>query len=121
MQFVAKRDGAISAKEYAERQDYLRRWVDDQQSHDKLPSAGEIVAKRVQLHELMLPYQKNITRQDKEKMRHDGAYRRRVEDFADQIKGNIDAERRSTSLLRDCANAGAAAYGKSLDQVKGDI
>ena len=42
MQYVAKRDGAISAKEYAERQDYLRRWVDDQQRQDKLPSEDEI-------------------------------------------------------------------------------
>ena len=121
MQYVARRDGTISAKEYAERQDYLRRWVDDQQRRDKLPSAGEIASKRVQLHELMLPWQKDITRQDKENMRHDGAYRRRVEDFADQIKGSIDTERRYTLLLKDCATAGAAAYGKPLDQVKGDI
>ena len=27
MQYVAKRDGAIGANEYAEREDYLRRWV----------------------------------------------------------------------------------------------
>ena len=54
-------------------------------------------------------------------MRSDGAYWRRVEDFADQIKGNIDTERRYTRMLNDCAIAGAAAYGKSLDQVKGDI
>jgi hypothetical protein len=73
------------------------------------------------LHELMLPYQKHITRQEKQKMRSDGAYWRRVEDFSDETKGNIDTERRYTRMLKDCAIAGTAAYGKSLDQVKGDI
>jgi hypothetical protein len=121
MQYVAKRDGAISAKEYAERQDYLRHWVEDQQRQGKLPSEDEIRGKNVNVHELMLPYQKPITREDKQKMRSDGAYWRRIEDFSDEIKGNIDTERRYTRMLRDCAIAGAAAYGKSLDQVKGDI
>ena len=121
MQYVARRDGAISAREYAERQDYLTRWVDDQQRQGKLPSADEIAGKRVQLHELMLPYQKQITRQEKEKTRDNGAYWRRVEDFANEIKGNIDAERRYTRMLRDCAIAGASAHGKSYSQVKGDI
>jgi len=121
MQYVARRDGAISAKEYAERQGYLDRWVDDQQRQGKLPSPDEIASKRVQLHELMLPYQKHITRRDKEKSRGDGAYWRRVEDFADQIKSSIDTERQYTRLLRDCAFAGGAAYDKSYDQAKGDI
>jgi len=46
---------------------------------------------------------------------------RRVEDFADQIKGNINTERQYTRLLRDCGIAAASAYGKSYDQAKGDI
>jgi hypothetical protein len=121
MQYVAKRDGAISAKEYAAREEYLDRWVEDQRRHGKLPSEDEIRSNRVQLHELMLPYQKDITREDKQKMRSDGAYWRRVEDFADQIKGNIDTERQYTRLLRDCAMAGASAYDKSYDQAKADI
>ena len=54
-------------------------------------------------------------------MRSDGAYWRRVEDFADEMKGNIDTERRYTRVLRDCAIAAASAYGKSYDQAKGDI
>jgi hypothetical protein len=120
-QYVAKRDGAISAKEYAERQDYLRRWVDDQQRQDKLPSEDEIRRKRVQVHEIMVPFQKHITRLEKQKMRSDGAYWRRIEDFSNDIKDNIDTELRYTRMLKDCAIAGAAAYGKSLDQVKGDI
>jgi hypothetical protein len=121
MQFVAKRDGAIDAKEYAAREEYLDRWVADQRRQGKLPPEDEIRSKKVQLHELMLPYQKHITREDKQKMRGDGAYWRRVEDFADQIKSNIDTERRYTRLLRDCAIAGASAYDKSYDQAKGDI
>jgi hypothetical protein len=121
MQYVARRDGAIGAKEYAERQDYLGRWVDDQQRQDKLPSAAEIASKRVQLHELMLPYQKHITRQDKEKKRGDGAYWRRVEDFAGELKSSIDTERQYTRLLRDCAMAGGSAYDKSYDRAKEDI
>jgi hypothetical protein len=121
MQYVAKRDGAISATEYAERQEYLRRWVDDQQRQGKLPSEDEIRRNRVQVHELLLPAQKQITRQEKQKTRSDGAYWRRVEDFSNDIKDNIDTERRYTRMLKDCAIAGAAAYGKSLDQVKGDI
>ena len=121
MQYVAKRDGALSAKEYAERQDYLRRWIDDQQRQGKLPSEDEIRRNNVNVHELMVPYQKRITREEKQKTRSDGAYWRRVEDFSDQIKDSIDTERRYTRMLKDCAIAGAAAYGKSLDQVKGDI
>ena len=121
MQYVARRDGAISAREYAAREEYLDRWVADQRRQGKLPSENEVRSQRVQLHELMLPYQKQITRQEKHRMRSEGAYWRRVEDFADQIKGNIDTERRYTLILRDCAEAGAAAYGKSMDQVKGDI
>jgi hypothetical protein len=121
MQYVARRDGAISAKEYAERQDYLTRWVDEQQRQGKLPSADEIAGKRVQLHELLLPYQKQITRQDKGKTRGDGAYWRRVEDFANEIKGSIDTERQYTRLLRDSALTGASAYDKSYDRTKGDI
>jgi hypothetical protein len=121
MQYVAKRDGAISAKEYAERQDYMRRWVADQQRHGKLPSEAEIRSHRVTIHELLLPHQKHITREEKEKTRKEGAYWRRVEDFSDHIKGTIDTERRYTRLLNDCAIAGAAAYGKSMDRVKADI
>jgi hypothetical protein len=121
MQYVARRDGAISAKEYDDRQDYLKRWVDDQQRQGKLPSADETASKRVQLHELILPYQKHITRRDKEKTRADGAYWRRVEDFADQIKSSIDSERQYTRLLKDCALAGSAAYDKSYDRAKADI
>jgi hypothetical protein len=121
MQYVAKRDGAISAKDYAAREEYLDRWVADQRQEGKLPSQDEIRSKKVQLHELMLPCQKQITRQEKQKMRSDGAYWRRVEDFADEIKGNIDTERRYTRVLRDCAIAAASAYGKSYDQAKGDI
>jgi len=115
------RDGAISAREYAERQDYLTRWVDDQQRQGKLPSADEIAGKRVQLHELMLPYQKQITRQDEERTRDNGAYWRRVEDLGDQIKSSIDTERQYSRLLRDCALAGGAAYDKSYDRAKADI
>jgi hypothetical protein len=121
MQYVAKRDGAIGAKDYAERQDYLRRSVDDQQRQGKLPSEDEIRRENVNVHELMLPYQKHITRQEKQRTRSDGAYWRRIEDFSDQIKDSIDTERRYTRMLNDCAIAGAAAYGKPLDQVKGDI
>jgi hypothetical protein len=121
MQYVAKRDGALSAKEYDGRQDYLRRWVTDQQRQGKLPSEAEIREKNVNVHEAMLPYQKHITRQEKLRMRSDGAYWRRVEDFADEIKGNIDTERRYTRMLRDCGIAGASAHGKSYNQVKGDI
>jgi hypothetical protein len=69
----------------------------------------------------MLPYQKHITREEKQKMRSDGAYWRRIENFSDQIKNSIDTERHYTRMLKDCAIAGGAAYGKSLDQVKGDI
>ena len=47
MQYAAKRDGAISAKEDAERQDYLQRWVADQQQQASCPprmiSAGKTV------------------------------------------------------------------------------
>src|SRR5262249_42131534 len=90
MQYVAERDGAISAKEDAERQDYLNRWIDDQQRQGKLPSTNEIAGNLVELHAAMLPYQKQMTREDKEKARTDGAYWRRVEDFADEIKSSID-------------------------------
>jgi hypothetical protein len=121
MQYVAKRDGAISAKEYAERQDYLRHWVTDQQRQGNLPSESEIREKNVNVHETMLPYQKLVTRQEKQRMRSDGAYWRRVDDFSDQIKGNIHTERRYTLLLNDCVIAGAAAHGRSVDRVKEDI
>ena len=121
MQYVAKRDGAISAKEYAAREEYLGRWVADQRRQGKLPSEDEIRRNRVEIHELMLPYQKHVTRQDKQKMRSGGAYWRRIEDFSDEIKGNIDTERRYTRMLNECAISGAAAYAKSSDQVKGDI
>ena len=73
------------------------------------------------MNELLLPYQKIVARQENEKMRSDGAYWRRVDDLSDQVKSNIDTERRYTRMLNDCAMAGAAAYGKSFDQVKGDI
>jgi hypothetical protein len=121
MQYVAKRDGAISAKEYAERQDCLRHWVADQQRQGNLPLESEIREKNVNVHEAMLPYQKHVTRQEKQRMRSDGAYWRRVDDFSDQIKSNIHTERRYTLLLNDCVIAGAAAYGKSVDRVKEDI
>jgi hypothetical protein len=121
MQYVARRDGAIDAKEYAAREEYLDRWVEDQRRQGKLPPEDEVRSKRVQIHELMLPYQKHITREDKQKMRGDGAYRRRVEDYADQIKSSIETERQYTRLLKDCAMAGAFAYDKSLDQAKADI
>jgi hypothetical protein len=121
MQYLAKRDGVISGKEYAGGQDYLRRWVTDQQRQGKLPSEAEIREKNVNVHETMLSYQKHITRQEKQRMRSDGAYWRRVEDFANEIKGNIDTERRYTRMLRDCAIAEASAHGKSYNQVKGDI
>jgi hypothetical protein len=121
MQFVAKRDGAISAKEYAERQDYLNRWVDDQQRQGRLPSTNEIASNLVELHAVMLPYQKQIMREDKEKTRSDGAYWRRVEDFADEIKSSIDTERQYTQLLRNSAMAGGAAHDKPYDRAKADI
>jgi hypothetical protein len=121
MQYVAKRDGAISAREYAAREEYLDRWVADQRQQGKLPREDEIRDKRVQLEELMLTYQKQVTREDKQRMRSDGAYWRRVEDFADQIKDTIDTERQYTRLLKDCAMAGAFAYDKSYDRAKGDI
>ena len=121
MQYVAKRDGAVSAKEYAEREEYLDRWVADQRQRGKLPPEDEIRRKNVNVSELMLPYQKHITREEKQKTRGDGAYWRRVADFSDELKGSIDTERRYTRMLKDCAIAGAAAYGKSLDQVKEDI
>jgi hypothetical protein len=69
----------------------------------------------------MVPYQKHITRQETEKTRGDRAYWRRIEDFSDELKENIDTKRRYTRMLNDGAIAGAAAYGKSSDQVKGDI
>ena len=121
MQYVGRRDGAISAKEYAEREEYLGRWVADQRRQGKLPSENELRSQRIQLHEVMLPYQKEITRQEKQKMRDDGAYWRRVEDFADQVKGNIDTERQYSRMLRDCAIAAASSYSRSYDQAKGDI
>jgi hypothetical protein len=121
MQYVAKRDGAISRKEYAEREEYLERWVADQQRDGKLPSEDEIRNKRVQVSALMLPYQKQVTRQEKGKMRTDGAYWRRVEDFSKELKDNIDTERRFTRMLNEHAVAGAAAYGKSFDRVNRDI
>jgi hypothetical protein len=121
MQYVAKRDGAVSPREYAEREEYLDRWVADQRRQGKLPPEDEIRRRNVNVHELMLPYQKHITRQEKQKTRSDGAYLRRVEDMSDHIKDSIDTERRYTRMLNDCAIAGAAAYGKSFDQVKGDI
>jgi hypothetical protein len=121
IQYVAKRDGALSAKEYAEREEYLDRWVADQQRDGKLPIQSEIRGKRVQVSELMLPYQKQVTRQEKGKMRSDGAYWRRVEDFSNEVKDNIDTERRFTRMLNERAVAGAAAYGKSFDRVKRDI
>ncbi len=74
MQYVAKRDGAITPREYAERQEYLRGWIADQQRQGKLPSRNEIRSRHVQLEQLMLPYQKQITRQEKQRMRSDGAY-----------------------------------------------
>jgi hypothetical protein len=55
MQYVAKRDGAINAREYAEREDYLDRWVSDQRRQGKLPSEDEIRGKGIQLQELMVP------------------------------------------------------------------
>src|SRR5437763_7738171 len=103
MQYVAKRDGAISAKEYAAREEYLDRWLSDQRREGKLPSEDEIRGKHVQVHDLLVPYQKHITRQEKQKTRSDGAYWRRIEDFSDEIKGNIDTERRYTRMLKDCA------------------
>jgi len=121
MQYVAKRDGAVSAKEYAVREEYLSRWVAEQRREGKLPSENELRSQRVQLHELMLPYQKEITRQEKHKMRSDGAYWRRVEDLADQLKSNIDTEKRYTRVLRDCAITAASTYSKSYAQAKGDI
>jgi hypothetical protein len=121
MQYVAKRDGAISAKEYAAREEYVDGWLADQRRQGKLPSLDEMRSKRVQVHELMLPYQKQITRQEKQKMRSNGAYWRRIENLSDQIKGNIDTERRYTRLLNDCSIAGAAAYGQPVDRVKEDI
>jgi hypothetical protein len=121
MQYVAKRDGAISAKEYADREQYLDRWVSDQQRQGKLPSEDEIRGKGIELQELMVPYQKHIARQETEKTRSDRAYWTRIEDFSDGLKENIDTERRYTRMLNDGAVAGAAAYGKSSDQVKGDI
>jgi hypothetical protein len=121
MQYVAKRDGAISAKEYAAREEYLDRWLADQRRQGKLPSLDEMRNKRVQVHELMLPYQKHITRQEKQKTRSDSTYWRGIDDFSDQIRGNIDTERRYTRLLNDCSIAGAAAYGKPVDRVKEDI
>jgi hypothetical protein len=121
MQYVAKRDGAINAKEYAEREEYLDRWVSDQRRQGNLPSEHEIRSKGIQLQELMVPYQKHITRQETEKTRGDRAYWARIEVFSDELKENIDTERRYTRMLNDGAIAGAAAYGKSSDQVKGDI
>ena len=47
MQYVARRDGAISAKEYAEREEYLDRWVADQRRQGKLPPEDEIRRKNV--------------------------------------------------------------------------
>jgi hypothetical protein len=119
MQYMARRDGAISDKEYAEREGYLDRWVSDQRRQGKLPSEDEIRGKGIQLQELMVSYQKHITRQETEKARSDRAYWTRIEDLSDELKENIDTERRYTRMLKDCAIAGAAAYGKSLDQVKG--
>jgi hypothetical protein len=49
MQYVAKRDGAISAREYAEREEYLDRWVSDQRRQGKLPSEDEIRSEGIQL------------------------------------------------------------------------
>jgi hypothetical protein len=121
MQYAAKGDGAINAREYAEREEYLDRWVSDQRRQGKLPSEDEIRSKGIQLQELMVPYQKHITLQETEKTRGDRAYWTRIEDFSDELKKNIDTERRYTRMLNDGAIAGAAAYGKSSDQVKGDI
>jgi hypothetical protein len=121
MQDMAKQDESISAGEYADRKEHLDRWIGDQQRRGKLPSEAEIRGKQVQVNDLMLPYQKDFARRENERMRSDSAYWRRVDDFSDQIKSNIDTERRYTRMLTDCAIAGAAAYGKSLDQVKRDI
>jgi hypothetical protein len=121
MQYVAKRDGAINAREYAEREEYLDRWVSDQRRQDKLPSEDEIRGKGIQLQELMVRYQKQIARRETEKTRGDRAYWTRIEGFSEELKENIDTERRYTRMLNDGAIAGAAAYGKSSDQVKGDI
>ena len=47
MQYAAKRDGAINAREYAEQEEYLDRWVSDQRRQGKLPSEDEIRSKGI--------------------------------------------------------------------------
>jgi hypothetical protein len=55
MQFVARRDGAISAKEYAGREQYLDRWVADQRRQGKLPSENDIRSKNVNVMSCCCP------------------------------------------------------------------
>jgi hypothetical protein len=47
MQYAAKRDGNLSPKEYANKEEYLGRWVTDQQQQGNLPSEGGIREKNV--------------------------------------------------------------------------
>lgn len=120
--FVGERDGTLSNREIHDRRKLRDRWIHDQRERGALPSTSGAPGNAPPLNELLLPYQKQLARRERQKsLGEEGAYWRRVDELAGHVRQEIDETRRYTRALDDCAISAAGAYRRPVDHVKRDI
>ena len=120
--FVGQCDGTLDNREIHERKKLRHRWMHDQRQRGGLPKPREGRGSATPLDQLILPYQKQMARRERQRsVGEEGAYWRRVDDVAGQIKQEIDDTRRYARALDDHAISAAGEHRRPVDHVKRDI
>ena len=115
-------DGVITQKEFREDRKHRDGWVADQTRQGKLPTLAEMGAARISVQDTLLPFQKQVGRQERRRRQgEDGAYWRRVDEVAGYLKGDIEHERSYTASLEHYALNHAGSYARPVDRMKADI
>lgn len=120
--FVGERDGTLSNREIHERKKHRDRWMHEQRQRGALPAPSDAPRNAPPLHELILPYQKQMARRERQRsLGEEGAYWRRVDELAGNLKQEIKETRRYVRALDDHAISAAGEYRKPVERVKRDI
>lgn len=122
LMYVARQDGTLTNRDYHERKKHRDRWMLAQQQSGRLPTLAEMRKSRTPFADLLLPYQKRMARQERQRsLGEEGAYLRRADELAGYLKLEIEETRRYTRALDDYAIDAAAGYGRNVDRAKRDI
>lgn len=120
--FVGQCDGTLDNREIHDRKKHRHRWMDDQRQRGGLPKPREGRGNAPPLDQLILPYQKQMARRERQRsLGEEGAYWRRVDELAGHLKQEIDNTRRYARALDDHAISAAGEHRRPVEHVKRDI